>query len=59
MHRPCPVLRSHPRRLATILFTLLLTMALFAWPHPAGATSIASRTLIDPAGENDGDTFGS
>ena len=59
LSRPCRRQRvAELRRLAALVFTPPLIMALFVWPHAAGAASISSRILIDPAGENDGDTFG-
>jgi hypothetical protein len=37
---------------------ILVAIALLAGPRVSAASSIMSRVLIDPAGENDGDTFG-
>jgi hypothetical protein len=58
MHRarlvPLPFL-WRPSKLPIVL---LVTIALLAGPRVGGASSISSHLLIDPAGENDGDSFG-
>jgi len=52
MRRARPVSRP-------LIITLVVTTALFIATHASSAASISSRLLIDPAGENDGDIFGS
>src|SRR5580765_4505148 len=44
--------------LPKLAIALLVTCGLLAAPRVGGAAAISSRLLIDPAGENDGDTFG-
>jgi hypothetical protein len=51
---PLPLLS----RSSTLPITLLLAIALLAGPRVCGASSVTSRILIDPAGDNDGDAFG-
>src|SRR5262245_41868788 len=55
---PRPASTSLARRPSVLLISLPLAIALLLAPHAARATSITSGILIDPAGENDGDTFG-
>jgi len=57
--------RARPVRLplpwgpSQLPIAILVVIALFAEPRMGAASSITSRVLIDPAGENDGDIFGS
>ncbi|HEV8121332.1 MAG TPA: FG-GAP-like repeat-containing protein [Candidatus Polarisedimenticolia bacterium] len=49
--------RARPVRVPPI--AILVAIALFAGPRVGAASSITSRILIDPVGENFGDVFGS
>src|SRR5213593_2265942 len=58
MHRARPVPPPLLCRPSKLPIALLVAIALFAGPRMGGASSISSRTLIDPVGEYTGDSFG-
>jgi hypothetical protein len=59
MHLSRPASTPLVRRSSKHLVALLLAITALSGSHAAGAAPIMSRLLIDPAGEHDGDIFGS